>query len=115
MELLENKNAHIELCFVKEANNIEFVEMIGGMDIYLCNKPEERDKILMEIGVKLFLNHPYFIQKKVSKIVLIKNWLRNIKSTYSRKKYKPLPPSSSGTEILSQEETDQLLKAMDYK
>ena len=43
-----------KLYYEKKVENIEFVEMLGDMDIYLCNDPQTRDKMLENIGKELF-------------------------------------------------------------
>ena len=63
-ELLEYNSNAGNICFKNQVENIEFFEMIGNMDIYLCNNPKERDIKLHEIGINLFLDNPEYKKEK---------------------------------------------------
>ena len=53
-EQLELNRVLCKLSFEKKVENVEFVEILGNMDIYHCNDPQTRGKILENIGKGLF-------------------------------------------------------------
>jgi len=53
MELLELNKKRNTLSFYKEAQNIEFTEIIGKMDKSCCISSKKRDEILAKMGKEL--------------------------------------------------------------
>jgi hypothetical protein len=94
LELIELKKVPCNMIFKEEIKLLEFIEMIGDMNIDICINSNERDKKLIEIGKKNSKEHP--VQKKM------KN---------NKKRYRCLFHESINfeTKVLSQEEIDQLL------
>jgi hypothetical protein len=85
MKLLEVNEKTTALSFLKEVQNLEFTEILGGMDVYSYLNSRKRNKILAKTGKRLFKKHP--VHKKSD--------------------------SHKYTEILSQEEIDMLLIPLD--
>ena len=92
MALLEMKNESQYPCFISKVDNVEFIDLLGTMDMYLCNKQKKRDKILAKMGRKMFKKHSQY--KYLGK--------NNILKLYG---------IENSPEIFTQEEIDQLLTA----
>jgi hypothetical protein len=97
MKLLGNDKKPNKLSFHKEVQNLEFIETIGNMNSFFCIDSNERDKVLVKIGKKLFKNHP---ERKISRIRITKKVYFEV---------------SLVREPLSQEEIDEMLRPVDYK
>jgi hypothetical protein len=88
MELLDVNKEPCRISFNSEVKNMEFFEIIGNMDLSVYNDPEKRDAILLSIGKELLKNQSILDNEKFAK-----------KSEESR--------------VLTQEEIDALLTAID--
>jgi len=91
LELLDSNKKEGALSFYKEAQNIEFTQIIGKMDLNCRINSKLRDEILVKLGKRLFKNHP--LNKSKDKIFSIRIVKRPI--------------------VLSQQEIDALLTAVD--
>jgi hypothetical protein len=92
VELLEpdkNKNA---LSFCKEAQNIEFTQIIGKMDTSCCIGSNKRDEILAKMGKELLKSCKKYLKRKKFSIRIDK-W----------------------TKVLSEQEIDELLTTVERK
>jgi hypothetical protein len=102
--LLEKNINASKLSFNKEINLLEFVEIIGKMDISHHTNYKKRDIFLKKLGKQLFKKHPLQNNKKS---------LKNIHQTsvYSQSKIDDLLYNNKihETKIFSQEEIDMLL------
>jgi hypothetical protein len=64
MELLDCHKENSRLSFNNEVKNLEFVEIIGDMDINAYTNPKTREQHLLDIGKKLLVNIIYKENKK---------------------------------------------------
>jgi hypothetical protein len=56
MDLLDFYNGNSKLSFENEVQNLEFIQIIGDMDISVYTNPQIREKHLLDIGKKLLVN-----------------------------------------------------------
>jgi len=87
MELLDSTKERTALSFQREAQNIEFNQIIGEMDANCHTNSKKRDEILANLGKRLFKKHP---------LVKSRNTIFSIRII-------------KRTRILSQKEIDSLL------
>jgi hypothetical protein len=115
MKLLEVNEKTTALSFFKEVQNLEFTEIIEGMDVYSCLNSRKRNEILVKIGKRLFKKQSVFNRLKNRKL----KWTEVLSQVELDMRLNPAKYKRSNnrkriyTKVLSQEEIDMLLIPLD--